>query len=193
MDQSIINLLSNIKLNNSVLKNANPNLMQRGIADLLEKYIVEEIKNKSPKNVLVSVPKSKRSIEDILLQYNNNNYYIDVKTINDDGKFNMPNLISIDRLRKLYKSDRNYFVLICVHYANKQIINIEIHQIEKISFESIHIQNLGKGQLQLKNSQRNICKFNGTRSEWLRQLRENAIIFYDNLISKTKKLRESWN
>ena len=43
-------------------------------------------------------------------------YYIaDVKTHRLDTTFNMPNLISVERLSRFYEDDKNYFVILKVN------------------------------------------------------------------------------
>ena len=41
---------------------------------------------------------------------------VDVKTHREDTKFNMPNLVSVERLTRFYESDSNVFSLIFIRY-----------------------------------------------------------------------------
>ena len=64
---------------------------QRSIADMIENDIVDQIVEKGGIR-----PKSVRTIEDVSL----NDVLIDVKTRDLSREFSMPNLISVDRLKK---------------------------------------------------------------------------------------------
>ena len=71
---------------------------QRSIGDQLEGILVDEILKKGGKEKLkVSPSKSKKSIEDVLIELGHK-FYIDIKTKDEDSSFSMPNLISIPRL-----------------------------------------------------------------------------------------------
>jgi|GEM_PF-6856973 len=188
---NIINFLKCIPTEN-MLDSVSKGLMQRGIADLIETNITNYLLNITDTKWTVSPPKSKRSIEDVLIEFNDLVYYIDIKTVDRNAKFSMPNLISIDRLKKLYNNDNNFFILFIIEYEDKEIISTDAMFIENLSFDSIHIQNLGKGQLQIKNSKNTIQPYYGSRTEWLTELRSQAIVYYENLIKKTSILKEEW-
>jgi len=70
------------------------NIQQRGIADKLEDACNTLIKEKFNN---VKIASSRRSIEDISID----GAYLDHKSSDEVLKFKMPNMISIDRLRKL--------------------------------------------------------------------------------------------
>lgn len=135
-------------------------LQQRGIADLIEGIVADTIILRHGGEAA----SSKRSIEDVMV---GNSTYVDIKTRDVNADFSMPNLISIDRLRRLYDEPANELVYIFVDYEvlteeNDQAIytqeryvvirSVEIRPIETISWDNLHIQALGKGQLQLKDA-----------------------------------------
>jgi len=66
---------------------------------------------------------------------------VDVKTHRLSTKFNMPNLISVERLARFYEDDRNYFVILMVSYDVDGLKAI----IEQVKFVSIEF--LGWGLL----------------------------------------------
>ena len=173
-------------------------LQQRGIADYIEGTVRDVIiarHNGRP-------ARSKRSIEDVMV---GDFTYVDIKTRDVNADFSMPNLISIERLRKLYIDPKNELVLIFVDYAVETeevdsamysrekyaaIKSIEIRPIESISWESMHIQALGKGQLQLKNAANPTKLYRLGRLQWLAQLKSESLLFIDKQIAKLCKYRE---
>ena len=176
-------------------------LQQRGIADYIEGVVRDVIisrHNGAP-------ARSKRSIEDVMV---GESTYVDIKTRDINANFSMPNLISIERLRKLYSSPDNELVFVFIDYSletNDTLVgdnwtfetyavikSVEIRSIETISWESMHIQALGKGQLQLKNAANPIKIYKLSRQEWMAQLRAESLIFIDKQLSKLCKYRENW-
>jgi len=186
---------------------ANKKLMQRGMADLLEVEISDKVESKAEelskmidKHIMFEAAKSKRSIEDFQLVWNVNEIKFDVKTT-EENKFSMPNLISIDRLKKYYLKNPNHFIVyIFVDYyiecdENNKFIHIRSIKssfIENISWNCLKIQNLGKGQLQIIN--KDALEFDVTisREEWFGMLKIKATDFYNDLIKKTKKRLIEW-
>ena len=69
------------------------NLQQRGIADKIEDKCTELLKENFDN---ATDPSSRRSIEDVSI----GDIFIDTKTSDESLDFKMPNMISIDRLRK---------------------------------------------------------------------------------------------
>ena len=170
----------------------NTGLQQRGIADLIEddltNYIIDEY-NGLP-------ARSRRSIEDVGLS--NYSVLVDIKTkwIGDETEFHMPNLVSVDRIRKHYQYDNNYIEYVFVDYSvnnNTVTINdIEYFKLEEIGWGNLHIQNLGKGQVQIKDANKDIEKFDSNREEWLKLLKDNTLKFHDKQIQKIQKERLLW-
>ena len=72
---NIINFLKCIPTEN-MLDSVSKGLMQRGIADLIETNITNYLLNITDTKWTVSPPKSKRSIEDVLIEFNDLVYYI---------------------------------------------------------------------------------------------------------------------
>lgn len=170
----------------------NKGLGQRGAADLIEKDLTDHIIDKY--NGLIA--RSRKSIEDVgLLDYS---YLIDIKTkwVDEKTKFHMPNLISVKRIMDHYKIDTNYIEYVFVDYTMTDttitIIDIEYFKLEEIGWDSLHIQNLGKGQLQIKDANKKIIKFNGNRTDWLNELKNNVLLFIDKQILKRNEEKIIW-
>jgi hypothetical protein len=160
-------------------------LQQRGIADKIEADCADIIKSNFNN---VTAARSRRSIEDVTVE----GCYVDVKTSDQALKFKMPNLISIDRLIKLDKP--LYYVFVSYNSETKQIVSVNVLNVYELNWDHLQIQNLGVGQLQIKNMQSFMqsCNSNLTKAQWLSLLKKNAVQFYDNLIKKTQKRKKKW-
>ena len=108
----------------------------------------------------------------------------------------MPNLVSIDRLKRFYNSDSNFLCYIFVDYKVNSsvatITKIDVRLIEELDWDILAIQNLGKGQLQIKNMNNELKFVSIDRNSWMSLLRTNALCYYDNLINKIKRYRNTW-
>jgi hypothetical protein len=161
------------------------NLQQRGIADKIEEAC-NTIITKNFENVCKA--KSRRSIEDI----NIGNVYIDHKTSDASLKFKMPNLISIDRLRKL---DRQLIYNFIIYSSEeKKILKNFCLDVYELNWEHLKIQNLGKGQLQIISMIKFLesPKTKMTKEQWLDKLKEEAILFYKKVQIDAKKRESQW-
>lgn len=160
-------------------------IQQRGIADKIEDACNEIIKATFKD---VRDAKSRRSIEDV----NIGNTYVDHKTSDAALDFKMPNMISIDRLRKL---DRDLVYNFVVYDSNKkEIIDTFALDVYELNWDYLKIQNLGKGQLQitsmvefLKNPRTTL-----TKEQWLERLRDEAVAFYKKVQKDAEKRQKEW-
>jgi hypothetical protein len=74
------------------------------------------------------------------------------------------------------------------------ITNIAIKPIESLDWSYLSIQNLGKGQLQIKSINKKIFfNENITRKEWLDRLIKEGKNYYDKLILKVSEYISNWN
>ena len=171
------------------------NLEQRGYADMIEKLVAAEAKSFNPSQFKEA--RSKRSVEDFSFQGNLTTWY-DVKSFDVDSDFSMPNLISIDRLRKVMADPNQELVYILVDYrldhTNRDVVvqNVEFRPIYTIDPSVLAIQNLGKGVLQVKNMHNSLDRYTGTKEEWMNAISIMAHNFYAKQISKFKKLQSTW-
>lgn len=161
------------------------NLQQRGIADKIEDACNEIIKANFD-NVVDA--RSNRSIEDISI----GNNYIDHKSSDASKKFKMPNLISIDRLKKLDRPLIYNFIV--YNSVDKQILKTFALEVYELNWDHLKIQNLGKGQLQITN----MAKFlespttSMSKEQWLDKLSEQAILFYKKVQKDAEKRQREW-
>lgn len=176
-----------------------PNLEQRGYADMIEKLVAEEAKKHNPSQFQSA--RSKRSIEDFSYHLPSKYVWYDVKSFDSNSDFSMPNLVSIDRLRKVINSPvvaREELIYIFVEYkVDDKLRQVEIKKIEFRPVTSINpsvlaIQNLGKGVLQIKNMHNSVDMYNGTEQEWMKEISVMAQNFYSKQIAKFQKLQKTW-
>lgn len=171
------------------------NLEQRGYADMIEKLVADQAKNNCP--TAFHAARSKRSIEDFSYQGSKKTWY-DVKSFDVNSDFSMPNLVSIDRLKKTLADDKQDIVYIVVHYALDHLQKtVTIKEIQFRPIYSIHpnvlaIQNLGKGVLQVKNMHNALETYDGSREEWMKIISSMAVEFYDKQVIKFQKLKKTW-
>jgi len=173
----------------------NENLMQRGIADIIEQDVSKIILNLKSRIIKESYEaKSKRSIEDVGLITNDyDDVKIDIKTHDIESELSMPNLISIARLKKFYENDRNLLVYVFVKYVNHgnnvQVLEVKVRPIEQLNWECLTIGNLGKGQLQITDMNKVSFQNFMTRKDWMERLSYDAVIYYQKLIDK---IQNNW-
>lgn len=160
-------------------------LGQRGIADKIEEQCNTILTSNFDD---VQQPRSRRSIEDITVS----GIYIDHKSSDEALKFKMPNLISIDRLKILDKPLIYNFVV--YNSETQKIVKNFSLNVYELNWDYLSIQNLGAGQLQIKNMKDFLKspKTTMTEDEWKERLRVEAVQFYDKLIKKTNNRRLKW-
>ena len=148
---------------------------------------------------------SRRAMEDVSFKNTLGNYFaIDIKTHNKSASFNMPNLISVDRLSTFYYSDDKIFVILLAEYVEKdggiEFDNVSIVPIENFSWNCLQIGALGKGQIQIKNANNVQIEYSMTRKNWMQDLVKKMEEFYKKELVKVEKrikgierLRDYWN
>ncbi len=163
----------------------------RAIGDAVQMFLSEYLEDCFPKGVIKNMENDfeRRSMEDMAFyDYSNCYFAIDAKTHNCQTVFNMPNLISVQRLAKFYRNDTNYFCILLVEYEiqNNAIWYKKCHfkPIEQFSWECLSLGALGWGQIQIANANR--LKFQKTinRKAWMLQFFDLLSEFYDAEIGK---------
>lgn len=146
-----------------------------------------------------------RSFADIEVVDGNKFYKIDINTHEADTVISLPSLMSIKRAKDFLKNTNNFITYIFVDYKivelnknpekNKliQITKISVQNIESLDWSYLSIQNLGKGQLQMKNVAKELTFNNNmTRKEWLNILNIKGSIYYENLLLKITEYKTKW-
>ena len=145
--------------------------------ELLKKYSVTDVVNHT----------GGKDFPDITFTHGGIEYVIDVKTQRENTKFNMPNITSLERIKKFYTNKKRVFLVLIVRYSVKNDMveykECFIQPIENISWKSLIISGLGNGQIQIKNA--NDIEFNKTsRKNWMDNLYNEQYKFYNKQINK---------
>lgn len=195
MKQTIIDTLTKTITDFEILEGSE----QRSVADLIE-FRVKSILMGLCDNDLVSKclePRSKKSIEDMsIVGKNGVKYYTDTKSHNINSDFSMPNLTSVEKLRKLLEKNNEELIYIFVSYTtsgqNVSIINISVKYVWELSFKMLRIGSLGKGQLQISNMNKELEFTNIGKQTWLDELKSNVRKYHDQRINQIKKDKLKW-
>lgn len=170
---------------------------QRTVGDLIEFKVSEILFNDT--NKLISekkLPRSKKSIEDITLISNGVEYYIDPKTHDNNSEFSMPNLTSIQKIKKLFSTDKKELVYVFVTYSlvDQTVIieNIKVFFIWELEMTVLNIGALGKGQLQIKNANTEILFTNEGKIEWYNNFKKLVQKYLTKQITKINKQIIEW-
>ncbi len=164
---------------------------QRAYADLIEEWANQTAQKKYPSEFVPA--SSVRSPEDFVLQLDKT-YLIDVKTRQLNTQFNMPNLISVDRLDRILSDPAKdlYYWLIDYEVLDNGdcvIKHSEIRAVWSLPWEAVAIQNLGKGQLQIKDWSR-LDTYLNDRASWLYDLHSMRKIFYLKQADKFRRMAQ---
>ncbi len=135
----------------------------------------------------------RRSLEDFAFEIEDNYYAVDCKTHNVSTHFNMPNLISVERLARFYENDNNFFMILLVEYdtdlINDRLVfnSCKFVPIEYMSWDCLTIGALGWGQIQIANSSRIVIDRNTSRKSWMLKLCDVMDAFYPLEIEKIQR------
>ncbi|MFW6233258.1 MAG: hypothetical protein ACOC3Z_01195 [Nanoarchaeota archaeon] len=171
--------------------------IDKNIPDHINNLLYDTIHELSSNEIIINKPTSSKVIEDIDIFYDGNNYKVDVKPYFINKPSTVSNLISIERARKYLKNEKNHIIYIFVKYAiykeHIKITDIKIKPIESIDWSYLSIQNIGKGQLILKNIVEDI-KFlkKPNRKEWFIKFIEKGKEYYDDLSIKVFEYKSNW-
>lgn len=134
---------------------------------------------------------ARRAMADLAFTDKDGFYYVvDVKTHRLGTQFNMPNLISVERIARFYEDDRNYFVTLIVKYAIEgtkvRVQQAHFLPIEFLGWDCLTIGALGWGQIQIANA--NVVNINKgySRKKWMIELCDIMLEFYPKEIGKIK-------
>lgn len=178
----------------------------RAVGDVVQEVIGENLNSFFADGLVNNCNNSfaRRAMADMAFFDTENNYFVvDIKTHNKSTSFNMPNLISVDRLARFYEEDNNYFVILLVEYhvENSRISfdSVRLFPIENLAWSCLTIGALGWGQIQIANANIVNVDFNLTRKKWMLSLCDTLDLFYPKEIEKInkridrfKKVREFW-
>jgi hypothetical protein len=172
---------------------------QRSVGDMIE-FKIKNILMGLVTNGLVAdcvEPRSKKSIEDVtLIGHDGVKYYIDPKSHNVNSKFSMPNLTSVEKLRKLLSSDDKELLYVFVSYEvigqNVNVTSIDVKYVWELSFAMLRIGSLGKGQLQISDMNKDLKFTEIGKQGWFEELKGVVKEYHDQRIKQIEKDRLKW-
>ena len=168
----------------------------RAVGDKLEADTVDILREKLPQNLVEA--KSKRSIDDFSLVFDGNINLFDTKShfIQSEGGFSMPNLISVKRLKNVLEDDSKTISYVFIDYKRENgivlIDDIHVKYIWELDWSILGIGALGKGQLQIKDANKQMVFTNMGKHEWLEILKVKVVKFYEKEILKINKELKLW-
>ena len=172
-------------------------LQHRAVGDLLEADSIELVKQKYPE--LIREASSKRSIDDFSIVDGEKEMLFDIKTHyiqNVEGAFSMPNLISVKRLKGVLEDPNKTLSYVFVDYTRVgdrlTVEDVTVKQIWELDWSMLRIGALGKGQLQIKDANKELTYTDIGRDKWFEILKEEVRKFYIKQIIKTEKEILNW-
>lgn len=165
----------------------------RAVGDALESLVAERFDNfLGDWCSEYSSDFSRRAMADMAFKDREGFYsVVDVKTHREDAKFSMPNLTSVARLARFYKTDVNVFALIMIRYTVEgtriNVSEVLFSPIEFIDWACLTIGALGWGQIQIANANRIHIVDQYSRRTWMLQLCEKMAAFYPREIDKIER------
>jgi len=171
--------------------------MQRTVGDLVESKVTEILMNvKSDLITETKGPRSKKSIEDVTLVSDLVSFYIDPKTHDMNSGFSMPNLTSIDKIKKLFSSDKKELVYVSVKYKLENgwvnIVDIKVFFIWELDVSILGVGALGKGQLQIKNAKKDLVFTDKGKQKWYSDFKKLVQEYLRKQIIKINKQILEW-
>jgi hypothetical protein len=143
-------------------------------------------------------PRSKKSIEDFTIKVGNQTNWVDVKThyIQNVKGFSMPNLISIDKLRKSLMNPNENISYVFVSYKRENglvLINkVLVKYIWELDWDILGIGSLGKGQLQIKDANKTLKFTTIGREEWAKNLKVKVKEYHQKRLKSIQKEIDLW-
>lgn len=165
----------------------------RGVGDAVQELLSEHFQE-----VLLDLAANynasfaRRAMADLAFTDVDGGYHvIDVKTHRADTKFNMPNLVSVERLARFYEDDTNTFSILYVRYTTcgKRVVvdHVAFVPIEWLSWSCLTLGALGWGQIQIANANRIDIVPDAPRRTWMLQLCDELLEFYPKEMQKIGK------
>ena len=144
---------------------------QRTVGDLIESKVSEILFNSNSELISEKrAPRSKKSIEDVTLVSNGITYYIDPKTHDVRSDFSMPNFTSVDKIKKLFLSNDKELIYVFVSYniTDRTVLigDIKVFFIWELDMSILGVGALGKGQLQIKNANKDLVFTQQGKEGW---------------------------
>ena len=171
---------------------------QRTVGDLIESKVSEILFNSTSELISEKIaPRSKKSIEDVTLVSNGVLYYIDPKTHDINSQFSMPNLTSVEKIKKLFDTTDKELIYVFVSYAITEgmviISDIKVFFLWELDISILGVGALGKGQLQIKNANKNLVFTEKGKVAWYGDFKLLMQEFLKKQLIKVNKQILEWS
>jgi hypothetical protein len=171
---------------------------QRTVGDLIEGKITEILFNSESELITEKIaPRSKKSIEDVTLVSDGVSYYIDPKTHDISSDFSMPNLTSVEKIKKLFSKSNKELIYVFVSYyiagGMVMINDIKVYFIWELDTSILGVGALGKGQLQIKNANNLLVITDKGKTEWYSDFKGLVQEYLKKQIIKINKQISEWS
>ena len=108
----------------------------------------------------------------------------------------MPNLISVKRLKKVLEEKLKTLSYVFIDYkrenGNVLIEDVHVKYVWELDWSILSIGALGKGQLQIKDANKDFVFTNIGKNEWFDILKVKVVEFYKKEILKIEKELKLW-
>ena len=135
-------------------------------------------------------------MEDVSVFSNGVRYMLDPKSHNVDSEFSMPNLTSISKIKKLYRTPNEELLYVFVDYQIEGqtvlIKDIKVLFLWELDMSILGIGALGKGQLQIKNLNHDLVISTEGKEDWYDKLKVEVNKYLDKQIIKIAKQKKEW-
>lgn len=162
----------------------------RTVGDRTQVFLAEHLIDLLPPELVddYAAEFSRRAMADLAFKDRQGNYYVvDVKTHCRSTQFNMPNLISVERLTRFYEERSNIFCVLIVSYQSVggawHFTDCIFTPVEGLAWDCLTIGALGWGQLQIANAN-SIRVLPTRRRSWMLRLCDAMLHFYPREIEK---------
>jgi len=161
-------------------------LGHRAVGDRLEADAINIIRKKFDG---FQEAKSLRSIDDFSIITSSEKCLYDVKThyLQDKKGFSMPNLISIKYLKDILEDNTKTLSYIFIDYSREgdklSVKDVDVKYVWELDWSMLRIGSLGKGQLQIKDANKEPIFTDIGREEWLNVLKSKAVQYYNDRIA----------
>jgi hypothetical protein len=108
----------------------------------------------------------------------------------------MPNLTSVEKLRKLLSSNDKELVYVFVSYEvigqDVNVTSIDVKYVWELSFDMLRIGSLGKGQLQISDMNKELKFTEEGKQGWFNKLKETVRGYHNQRIKQIEKDKLQW-
>jgi hypothetical protein len=185
---------------------------QRSLGDTIEDKVFDILFNEV-NNLITETkpPRSDKSMEDITLISDEYTFWVDIKTHNVNRSA-FPNMTAIEKIKKVLHKKNEELIYVSVNYELKNnktgkivkgkptqgieytvfIKSVDVFYVWELDMSILTIGNLGKGQLQIKDANKELVFTDKGKELWYLDFKKLVLTFLKNQIIKTNKQILEW-